>query len=101
MKIRKIASARLKDFAKIGTNFPDADFWVIRKGSLDTVGMPVKEYSPEYIGIKITSPDILSSQFLYYAIMNAQNQGYFRAKANGVTNLVNIRVSDIADIQLG
>ena len=38
-------SARLKDFCKVATNFEDADFWLQRKGSIDTVGTPLKEFA--------------------------------------------------------
>ena len=35
------------------TNFPDADFWLQRKGSEKTVGKPLKEFSEENIGVQI------------------------------------------------
>jgi hypothetical protein len=73
----------------------------VRKGSDKTVGKPVKEFDPSRIGIKVVKTDVLDPNYLYYAMMNLHNQGHFARIANGTTNLVNIRVEDIANIPLG
>ena len=80
---------------------PDADFWLVRKGSDKTVGKPVKEFDPSRIGVKVVKTDVLDPNYLYYAMMNLHNQGHFARIANGTTNLVNITVNDIASIPLG
>jgi len=102
MKIYKIANApsRLKDYAEIRTNFSDADFWIIRKGSVGTVGTPVKEFSPEHIGVKVTDTEVLLPDYLYYAIMNMHASGAFKVAAMGTTKLMHIRAEDIANIVL-
>jgi len=41
------------DICIFKTNFPDADFWLQRKGSEETVGTPLKEFYEENIGVKI------------------------------------------------
>lgn len=92
---------RLKDIAVIKTGLEDADFYVELRGSANTVGTVSKQYGPYKAGIKITRTDIVLPQFLYYAMMNLHSQGYFKRLATGVTNLVNIKISDIADIKLG
>jgi hypothetical protein len=99
--IAESSGTRLKDLAKIATNMPDADFWLVRKGSDKTVGKPVKEFDPSRIGIKVVKTDIIDPNYLYYAMMNLHNQGHFARIANGTTNLVNITVNDIANIPLG
>lgn len=99
--ISENASPRLKDLAKISTNMPDADFWLIRKGSDKTVGKPVKEFDPSRIGIKVVRTDVIDPKYLYYVMMNLHNQGHFARLSNGTTNLVNIRVEDIANIPFG
>jgi len=45
---------RIGDVCEFKTNCPDCDFWIVRKGTEKAVGKPTKEYSPEYIGIKVT-----------------------------------------------
>jgi len=95
------SSIRLKDLARVSVNMPDADFWIIRKGSDKTVGTPVKEFNPERIGVKIVRTDVLEPQYLYYAIMHLHNQGYFAKVAVGTLKLVNIKVADVANISLG
>ena len=60
----------LSDLAEIKTNSPQADFWIIQKGSEDKVGQPVKEFKPQYIGIKVTRTDVVLPDYLYYALMN-------------------------------
>ena len=99
--ISESVSTRLKDIAKIATNMPDADFWLVRKGSDKTVGKPVKEFDPSRIGIKVVKTDVLDPNYLYYAMMNLHHQGQFARIANGTTNLVNITVADIANMPLG
>ncbi|WP_435276264.1 hypothetical protein ACMAZF_04455 [Psychrobium sp. nBUS_13] len=42
--------ATLFNIAKIKTNFPEADFWLVRKGGEFDVGKPTKTYKPENIG---------------------------------------------------
>lgn len=91
---------RLNDLCEIKTNFPDADFWLIRKGSEDTVGYPVKEFSPEHIGIKVIETDVLLPEYLYYVMLNLFNSGIFKNNSYGTLNLKNIRVDDIKGIRL-
>ena len=91
---------KLNDLCEIKTNFPDADFWLIRKGSEDTVGYPVKEFSPEHIGIKVIETDVLLPEYLYYVMLNLFNSGIFKNNSYGTLNLKNIRVDDIKGIRL-
>ena len=95
-----LLETRLKDMVKVGLNMKDADFWIQRKGTIETVGTPVKEFSKEHIGVKVTRTDILVPDFLYYAIMNLYNQGYFKQYAKGTLKLVNIGVNDVKNIRL-
>jgi hypothetical protein len=53
------ASLKLGDVAKVGVNMPEADFWVVRRGSEREVGRPVKTFNPEHFGIKVTQTDVL------------------------------------------
>jgi predicted nucleotidyltransferase len=82
-------------------NFPDADFWIVRRGSEEKVGMPVKEFNPEHIGIKVDALDKLDSKYLYYVMLHIFNTKYFRDKAVGTLKLKNIRISDILNIPIG
>ena len=54
---------RLKYLCEIKTNFPEADFWLIRKGDEKVVGTPVKKFEPQHIGIKVIKTDILIPNF--------------------------------------
>ena len=100
-RIDESTTVRLKDLATVSTDSPEADFWIIRKGSEKTVGTPVKQYQPQYIGVKVVKTNVLEPNYLYYMIMHLHNQGYFKSRAIGITNLVNIRVADVADISFG
>jgi len=91
---------KLKDKATIKTNFPEADFWIVRRGSEHDVGKPTKKFSEYHIGIKVTSDDLLPD-YLYYAMTYLHNQGYFKRLATGMSNLVNIQVKDVKDIHIG
>jgi hypothetical protein len=65
------------DLCEFKTNFPDADFWLVKKGNKDEIGTPVKTFSPENIGVKVIRTDVLVPDYLYYVFMNIQNQGVF------------------------
>lgn len=65
------------DLCEFKTNFPEADFWLVKKGSRNEIGKPVKTFSPENIGVKVIRTDVLLPEYLYYVFMNIQNQGVF------------------------
>lgn len=90
----------LSQIAEIKTNFPEADFWIIRKGLENKVGSPTRKFNTENIGIKIISNNLLPD-YLYYAIDYIHSIGYFKSICSGATRLKHIRVSDIKNIKLG
>lgn len=88
------------DICEIKTNFPEADFWLQRRGSIETVGKPTKEYYEENIGIKVRDEfkDKVDSNYLYYYFMFLHQKGVFQPIAHGTLKLQNIRLSDIKSI---
>ena len=91
---------KLSDVATIRTNFPEAHFWLVRRGSAERCGEPVREFNPEHIGIKVDRLDLLLPDYLFYALMNVHRGGYWKMLATGTLSLVNIRVSDVRHIEL-
>jgi len=91
---------KLSDVATIKTNYPEADFWIVRRGSLKTVGLPSYDFNPESVGVKVTRNDILNSRYLYYCFLNMHNSGIWEPLATGTLSLVNIKVSDVNNIVL-
>lgn len=91
---------RLSDVATIRTNFPEAHFWITRRGSVERCGTPGKEFSPEHVGVLVTRTDIVLPDYLFYALVHVHQQGYWKRFASGTLNLVNIRVSDVQRIEL-
>lgn len=91
---------RLGDVATIKTNFPDADFWLVRRGSLKSCGSPSREFNPEHIGIKVIRTDILLPDYLYYCMMWLHQSKVWEARATGSLSLVNITISDVRNIEL-
>lgn len=91
---------KLGDMAIIRTNFPDADFWIARKGSRDTVGKPHKNFKAEDIGIKVKDQTQLLPSYLYYVFMHLYQQGVWKYMATGTLNLVNITVSDVKNLPI-
>ena len=91
----------LGDLCEFKTNFPEADFWLIRKGNEQVVGKPTKEFDPERIGVKVIQTDILDPQYLYYVFMSLQQGGKFIPLAHGTLKLKNISIRDIKNITIG
>jgi hypothetical protein len=91
---------QLKHICEIKSNFPDADFWLIRKGSANKVGTPVKVFNPEHIGIKIKSEgkEFVIPQYLFYWFQHLQMRGFFAKHATGVLKLVHITSKFVGDL---
>ena len=91
---------RLSDVATIRTNYPEAHFWIVRRGSAERCGKPVRMFNPEHIGIRVNRTDILLPDYLYYALKHVHQSSYWQGIASGTLSLVNIRVSDVRRIEL-
>lgn len=92
--------SKMGHLLKVGTKMEDADFWITRRGSIDKVGHPSRDYNPEHFGVKVTRPDLLDPRYAYYMFQHLATSGHFRQFADGVTNLVNIRSNHITDIPI-
>jgi len=60
---------RLKDVAQVRTDFVGADFWLTRRGGIESVGEPSRTFSPYHIGVRVEAtglilPDYLCIMFL-------------------------------------
>jgi hypothetical protein len=91
---------RLSDVATIQVNFPEANFWIVRRGSVERCGEPERVFNPEHIGIRVDRTDILLPDFLYYALKHLHQHGHWQRLVTGTLSLVNIRVSDVRRIEL-
>lgn len=91
---------KLSDVSTIRVNFPEAHFWIVRRGSVERVGEPSRVFNSEHIGIKVDRIDILLPDYLFYAMLAIHQQGSWKQIATGTLSLVNIRVSDVRRIEL-
>jgi restriction endonuclease S subunit len=89
------------ELAEFKTDFPDADFWLIRKGTIEKVGKPTKEFSKEHIGVKVVRTDVLVPDYLYYAFEWLNSSGKLQMLAHGSLALKHINISDIKEIPIG
>ncbi|TAK94685.1 MAG: hypothetical protein EPO09_09160 [Aquabacterium sp.] len=91
---------KLSDVSTIRSNFPEAHFWIVRRGSVDRVGEPVRVFNPEHIGIRVEQTGLLLPDYLFYCLLAIHQQGSWKQIATGTLSLVNIRVSDVRSIEL-
>ncbi|KAB2520377.1 hypothetical protein F8N49_18155, partial [Pseudomonas sp. GXM4] len=91
---------RLFQMATIRTDFPDAHFWIVRRGSIKRCGEPVRSFNPEHIGIRVERTDLLLPDYLFYCLEAIHRRGEWQKIATGTLSLVNIRVSDVRQIEL-
>jgi len=89
---------KMKHCAKLKTNFEEADFWLIRKGNISTVGKPVHQFSKEHIGVKAN--ELFDPTFLFYCVTFLYGQGVFKPLAMGTTNLMNIKLDDVKRLNI-
>lgn len=92
---------RLKDIAEVKTNFPDADFWLQRKGSIETVGKPSNTFSPENVGIKVVKTDIVDPNYLKYVFDYLFTTGAFKPFAKGTLELQHLPLEAIRNANIG
>ena len=92
---------KIKDIANVRIGAKHADFWIWRRGSEEKVGMPTEEYNPQHFGIIVVRDDIVLPKYLYYAMMNIHNQGYWHLRASGSLRLKNIKKSDVENLTIG
>jgi len=90
---------KLGDICIFKTSFPEADFWLQRKGSEKSVGKPLKEFYEENIGVKIKDEykDMIDKNYLFYYFQFLFMQGVFAPISHGM-GLKNITISDIKSI---
>ena len=82
------------------TNFPEADFWLQRKGSEKTVGSPTKEFYEENIGVKVKEEyqDKVDPSYLFYYFQFLHMRGVFAPMAHGTLGLKKVTIPDIKSI---
>lgn len=80
-----------RELCTVKTRFDDADFWIVRRGSREKVGMPTREYNPEHYGVRVDRTDLLLPDYLFYLFQYLWSRGFFAQMATGTLSLVNIR----------
>lgn len=84
---------------EIRTNFPEADFWITRRGSADKLGSVSDTFNPESFGVRNRNHQI-DPTYLRYALEHVHNQGWYKGRGHGTTNLQNIRLEDVRSIPI-
>lgn len=83
----------------VKTNYPEADFWLQRRGSEENVGKPMRKFSEiqgQYnIGIKV--PEGMNKEYVYAQLASLYRKGYWRNKSQGTLKLQNIKVEDVKE----
>ena len=82
------------------TDFVAADFWLIRRGGLESVGKPSREYSPYHIGVQVEETGLILPDYLYYVFVHWHQVGQWKPLAVGSLKLVHIRTEDVRNIAL-
>ncbi|MEG4084587.1 hypothetical protein [Microcoleus sp. POL10_C6] len=83
----------------VKTNFADADFWLINKGSKEKLGLPVKEFQPYLTGIKC--PALILPAYGFYMCMYLHQKGTWAAHSQGAINLQHLRIKYIKQVFQG
>ena len=91
---------RLKDVARVRTDFVEADFWLVRRGGLEAIGEPSRDFSPYHIGVRVEQTGLILPDYLYYVFVHLHQVGQWKPLAIGTLKLVHIRVEDVKNIAL-
>jgi len=77
-------------------NFAEADFWLINKGSCESLGKPVKQYEPFLTGIKC--PVLILPDYGFYLCLYLHQMGLWKHYSIGSTNYKNLRLNDVKEV---
>ena len=77
-----------------------ADFWLVRSSTVDYVGDPVRNFSPDYIGVTVKDRSIILPDFAFWQFKELYRKGVFKRMATGSIQLVHIRISDLEKIRV-
>ena len=77
-------------------NFAEADFWLINKGSCESLGKPVKQYEPFLTGIKC--PVLILPDYGFYLCVYLHQMGLWKHYSIGSTNYKNLRLNDVKEV---
>ena len=80
----------------IRSNFPEADFWLINKGSAKTLGKPVEKFESYLTGIQC--PALIDSRYGYYICLMLYSNGTWEQRSHGSIALQHLRISDIKEV---
>ncbi|MEG4496985.1 hypothetical protein QUB05_07240 [Microcoleus sp. F10-C6] len=80
----------------VKNNFPEADFWLINKGSKHKLGEPVKEFQPYLTGIKC--PALVLPDYGFYLCLHLQQQGVWQQYSQGSLNLQHLRLKNLKEV---
>ena len=84
----------------VKTNYPEADFWLQKRGSEQNVGKPMRKFSKvqgQYnIGIKV--PEGMNKEYVYAQLARLFRKGHWQRYSYGTLNLQHIRVDDVKKI---
>lgn len=91
---------KLSDVAQVRTDFVGADFWLTRRGGIESVGEPSRTFSPYHIGVRVEATGLILPDYLYYVFVHLHQVGQWRPLAVGSLSLVHIRTEDVRNISL-
>lgn len=80
----------------VKNNFPDADFWLINKGSKHKLGEPVKKFQPYLTGIKC--PVLVLPDYAFYMCLHLYQQGLWQQYSQGSLNLQHLRLKNVKEV---
>lgn len=80
----------------IRNNFPEADFWLINKGSESSLGKPTREFESYLTGVKC--PALILPDYGFYQCVYLHQQGIWCQHSIGSTNLKHLRLSTIIKV---
>ena len=80
----------------VKNNFPEADLWLINKGSKHKLGEPVKEFQPYLTGIKC--PVLVLPDYAFYICLHLYQQGLWQQYSQGSLNLQHLRLKNVKEV---
>jgi len=84
----------------VKTNYPEADFWLQKRGSEHNIGKPMRRCNTiqgQYnIGIKV--PEGMNKEYVYAQLAALFRKGHWQRYSYGTLNLKHIRVDDVKKI---
>lgn len=99
-QITESSNMKIGDVVSVVQGNEDADFWIVRRGSVENLGKVLDQYDPNAFGITIKDSEMLDVNYAKYFFKYLHMRGTWAQHSHGSLRLVHITKEDVLNLPL-